>query len=142
MKKLITELIIISLVTVVLLVCINEYASIPLLERTEQVMGTYATITIIDRDTTRANLALDAAFEEITRIEGLMSVYNESSEVALLNSNSTNWTTLSHETIYVLKKADYYSRISNGSFDITCNPLLNLWMVKVKKENRMPTSDE
>lgn len=142
MTKLITELIIISLVTVVLLACINEYASIPLVERTEQVMGTYATITIIDRDTTRANLALDAAFEEITRVEGLMSLYNESSDVALLNRNGTNWTTLSHETMYVLKKADYYSRISNGSFDITCNPLLNLWMVKVKKENRMPTSDE
>jgi thiamine biosynthesis lipoprotein len=42
----------------------------------------------------------------------------------------------------VLKKADYYSRISNGSFDITCNPLLNLWMVKAKKENRMPTPEE
>ncbi len=142
MKKLIAELIIISLVTIVLLACINEYAPTPLVERTEQVMGTYATITIIDRNTTRANLALDAAFEEIKRVEGLMSLYNESSEVALLNSNGTNWTTLSYDTIYVLKKAEYYSRISNGSFDITCNPLLNLWMVKVKKEKRMPTPDE
>lgn len=142
MKKLIPELIIISLVTVVLLVCINEYAPAPLVERTEQVMGTYATITIIERDTTRANLALDAAFEELTRIEGLMSLYNESSEVALLNRNGTNWTTLSPGTIYVLKRADYYSRISNGSFDITCNPLLDLWMVKAKKETRTPTPDE
>ena len=142
MKKLITELIIISLVTVILLACINEYASPPLVERTEQVMGTYATITIIDRNTTRANLALDAAFEEITRIEGLMSLYNESSEVALLNRNGTNWTTLSPDTLYVLQKAEYYSRISNGSFDITCNPLLDLWMVKAKNENKMPTPEE
>jgi thiamine biosynthesis lipoprotein len=142
MKKLIPELIIISLVTVVLLVCINEYAPTPLVERTEQVMGTYATITIIDRNTTRANLAIDAAFEELTRIEGLMSLYNESSEVALLNRNGTNWTTLSPDTIYVLKRAEYYSRISNGSFDITCNPLLDLWMVKAKNENRTPTPDE
>jgi thiamine biosynthesis lipoprotein len=142
MKKLITELIIISLVTVVLLVCINEYAPTPLVERTEQVMGTYATITIIDRNTTRANLAIDAAFEEITRLERLMSLYNESSEVALLNRNGTNWTTLSPDTIYVLKKAEYYSRISSGSFDITCNPLLDLWMVKAKNENKTPTPEE
>ena len=145
MKKLTAELIVISLVTVLLLVSINEYAGppeIPEIERTEQVMGTSATITIIDGNTTRANIAMDAAFDEITRIEALMSLYNESSEVSSLNRAGTNWTTLSRDTIYVLKKADYYSEISNGSFDITCNPLLNLWMVKVKKENRMPTPEE
>jgi thiamine biosynthesis lipoprotein len=142
MKKLTAELIVISLVTVLLLVCINEYAGPPEIERTEQVMGTYATITIIDGNTTRANIAMDAAFEEITRIEALMSLYNESSEVSALNRNGTNWTALSRDTIYVLKKADYYSRISNGSFDITCNPLLNLWMVKAKEEGRMPTPEE
>ncbi len=142
MKKLITELIIISLITAVLLVCITEYAGPPVIERTEQMMGTYATITIIDRDTKRANLAMDAAFEEIKRVEELMSRYNENSEVSSLNRNGTNWTALSHDTIYVLKKAEYYSEISNGSFDITCNPLLDLWMVKVKVEGRMPTPEE
>ena len=142
MNKLTTELIAISLITVVLLVCITEYAGPPVIERTEQMMGTYATITIIDGNTTRANIAMDAAFAEIKRIEELMSQYNESSEVSSLNRNGTNWTALSRDTIYVLKKAEYYSRMSNGSFDITCNPLLNLWMVKVKEENRMPTPEE
>ncbi len=136
MKKLITELIIISLITAVLLVGITEYAGPPMIERTEQMMGTYATITIIDSDTRSANLAMDDAFEEIKRVEELMSRYNESSEVSSLNRNGTNWTALSRDTIYVLKKAEFYSEISNGSFDITCNPLLNLWMVKVKEEGR------
>lgn len=143
MKKLITELIIISLITAVLLVCITEYAGRPpVIERTEQMMGTYATITIIDSDTTRANLAMDAAFGEIKRVEELMSRYNESSEVSSLNRNGTNWTALSRDTINVLKKAEYYSELANGSFDITCNPLLDLWMVKVKVEGRMPTPEE
>ncbi|MHC1610060.1 MAG: FAD:protein FMN transferase [Candidatus Methanospirareceae archaeon] len=142
MKRQISELIIISLITAVLLVCITEYAGPRVMERTERVMGTYATITIIDGDTRRANIAMDAAFAEIKRIEGLMSRYNESSEVSSLNRNGTNWTALSRDTIYVLKKAEYYSTISNGSFDITCNPLLDLWMVKVKEEGRMPTREE
>jgi thiamine biosynthesis lipoprotein len=142
MKKLITELIIISLVTAVLLVCITEYAGPPVIERTEQMMGTYATITIIDSDTRSANLAMDDAFEEIKRVEELMSQYNESSEVSSLNRNGTNWTALSRDTIYVLKKAEFHSELSKGSFDITCNPLLNLWMVKVKEEGRMPTPEE
>jgi thiamine biosynthesis lipoprotein len=142
MKKLIPELIIISIITAILLMCITEYAGPSVIERTEQMMGTYATITIIDGDTTRANLAMDAAFDEIKRVEELMSRYNESSEVAFLNRAGTNWTALSHDTIYMLKKAEYYSEISNGSFDITCNPLLDLWMVKVKEEGRMPTPEE
>jgi thiamine biosynthesis lipoprotein len=146
MKNLIAELILISLVTAVLLLGIHEYSYspsyTPVVERTEQVMGTYATITIGDRNTTRADLALDAAFEEIKRIDALMSLYTESSEVAVLNRNGMNWTTLSPDTMYVLKKADYYARLSNGSFDITCNPLVQLWMVKVQEEQRMPTSEE
>jgi thiamine biosynthesis lipoprotein len=148
MKKLISELILISLLTAVLLLGIHEYAyshmytNTLVVEGTEQVMGTYATITIHDRNTTRANLALDAAFVEIKRIEALMSLYMESSEVAFLNRNGTNWTALSPDMMYVLKKADYYSRLSNGSFDITCNPLVQLWMVKVREENCMPTPEE
>ncbi|RZN39612.1 MAG: FAD:protein FMN transferase [Methanophagales archaeon ANME-1-THS] len=146
MKNLIAELILISLLTAVVLLGIHEYSSspsyTPVVERTEQVMGTYASITICDRNTTRANLALDAAFEEIKRIDTLMSLYNESSEVAALNRNGMNWTPLSSDTIYVLTKAGYYSRLSNGSFDITCNPLVQLWMVKVREEHRMPTPDE
>ncbi len=142
MEKLLIELLILSLVTVVLIAGINEYAYPSPVERTEQMMGTYATITILERNTTRANLAINAAFEEIRRVEGLLSLYNESSEVTLLNKNSINWTTLSPDTIYVLKKAEYYSSLSNGSFDITCNPLLELWMVKAKEENRIPTPEK
>lgn len=146
MKQLFSECLLIALLTAVLLIGIHEYGHIAphtqTVERTEQVMGTYATITIHERDTTRATLALDAAFEEIKRIEALMSLYNESSEVAALNRNGTNWTPLSADMIYVLEKAAYYSRISNGSFDITCNPLVQLWMVKVREEQRMPTPEE
>ena len=144
MKKLIIELIILTLATAALIGFINEYeCPRPLtIEKTEQMLGTYATITIIDGNTTKANLAMNDAFEEIKRIEELMSLYSNGSEVAFLNRNGTNWVTLSDDTVYVIKRAEYYSKISNGSFDITCNPLLNLWMVKAKKEKRMPTSAE
>jgi thiamine biosynthesis lipoprotein len=142
MKRLVPELIVISILTGLVLVLISQYASIPAIERTEQVMGTYATITILDRDTARAERALDAAFEEIRRIEALMSAYNASSEVAALTRNGTNWTALSPDTLYVLTKADYYARISNGSFDVTCNPLVTLWMDTVQTESRLPTPEE
>lgn len=142
MKRLLTELIVIAILTGLVLVLISQYATIPAIERTEQVMGTYATITIIDRDSDRAERALDAAFDEIRRLEALMSAYNASSEVAALNRNGTNWTALSPDTLYVLTKADYYARISQGSFDVTCNPLVTLWMETVKTESRLPTPEE
>jgi len=142
MKRLLPELIVIAILTALVLVLISQYTSIPAIERTEQVMGTYATITIIDRDTTRVQQAMDAAFEEIRRLEALMSVYNASSEVAALSRNGTNWTSLSPDTLYVLKKADYYANISNGSFDVTCNPLVTLWMETVRTESRLPTPEE
>jgi thiamine biosynthesis lipoprotein len=142
MKKLLTELIVIAILTGVVLVLLSQYANIPAIERTEQVMGTYATITILDRDTARAQHAMDAAFDEIRRLEALMSAYNASSEVAALSRNGMNWTSLSPDTLYVLTKADYYARISQGSFDVTCNPLVTLWMETAKNESRLPTPAE
>lgn len=142
MKRLVPELIVIVILTGVVLAVISQYAPPPVLERTEQVMGTYATITILDRDTARAQRAMDAAFDEIRRLEALMSLYNASSEVAALNRAGTTWTALSPDTLSVLTTAEYYARISAGAFDVTCNPLLTLWMETVQTENRLPTPGE
>ncbi len=49
------------------------------------VMGTFVTITMVHTNQDESHRALLAAFDEIYRINDLMSVHKENSEVSLLN---------------------------------------------------------
>jgi len=101
-------------------------------------MDTTVSITVIENDTEKATTAVKDAFNEIIRIEGLMSPEEESSEIYVLNHSGTSWVNLSPETIYVLKKSLYYSEISGGCFDPTVKPLVDMWMKKVKTQGKIP----
>jgi thiamine biosynthesis lipoprotein len=105
-------------------------------------MGTVVNITAIDEDTQKAETAVRDAFDEIYRIEGLMSATDESSDIYILNQSRGAWVDLSPETLHVLKRSLYYARISDGHFDPTVKPLVDLWMEKVKAWGRLPTTSE
>jgi thiamine biosynthesis lipoprotein len=105
-------------------------------------MDTRVLIIAIDNDTQKAVRAVKAAFEEIQRVERLMSHTDESSGIYALNHAGTDWVSLSPELVYVLKKSTYYSELSEGLFDPTVKPLVDLWMQKVRARGRLPTTDE
>jgi thiamine biosynthesis lipoprotein len=109
-------------------------------------MDTVVTITVEDENIKMAGgpsaemavSAVRAAFDEIYLLDRLMSVTDPASEIYALNNSGTDWVNVSPEVIYVLQKAKYYSEISNGAFDVTVEPLVNLWMDKVKESGREP----
>lgn len=87
-----------------------------------------------------AKKGLRGAFSEIHRINDLMSVYREDSEVSLLNKNSF-YDDVSSDTKYVIQRANYFSELSGGVFDITILPILKLWKGRVGV-NELPTDAE
>ncbi|MCL0104550.1 FAD:protein FMN transferase [Dehalococcoidia bacterium] len=105
-------------------------------------MGTVVSITAIDEDTQRAKAAVRDAFNEISRIENLMSATDESSEIYILNQSGGDWVYLSPETLHVLERSLYFARLSDGAFDPTVKPLVDLWMERVKAWGRLPTTGE
>lgn len=104
------------------------------LHRSSQIMmGTFA--EVISPDARAAKIA----FAEMRRIEGLMSKYDENSEISLINKNRKN--KVSSDTLYVIKKAKKFCRDSGGAFDITVAPLLEIWGFK-DKNFRKPEGTE
>ena len=67
--------------------------------------------------------------EDILRnINQQMSTYIPSSEISTFNkSESTNWFLISEDFSEVLKRSFKYYDLSNGQYDITIMPLVNLW---------------
>ena len=102
-------------------------------------MGTVIEITLIGDDEGAANKAVLQAFQEIKRIETLMSPWLDSSDVIRINrSAGEGWAKVSSETLEVIKKAQEISELSEGSFDITVGPLTQLW--RIAREKGIPPS--
>jgi thiamine biosynthesis lipoprotein len=82
-------------------------------------MGTVVEVISPDRR------AADIAFREIKRIENLLSFYRDDSEVSRLNKQGR--LEVSPETLFVIKKAGEFWQTTQGAFDVTVAPLLELW---------------
>ncbi|MEQ1738292.1 MAG: FAD:protein FMN transferase [Methyloglobulus sp.] len=64
----------------------------------------------------------------LDKVSGQMSTYQKDSELSLFNQNpSTDWVAVSSEFYEVIKEAIKISQLSNGLFDVTVGPLVNLW---------------
>lgn len=64
----------------------------------------------------------------LDHIDKSMSTYNPDSELSVINKNLTSsWQPVSPDLYQVLNDALNISRLTNGAFDITVGPLVNLW---------------
>lgn len=111
-------------------------------EGTGLAMDTNVKIIAVDENTERAKTAIRDAFDEINRVEDLMSVEKKTSEIYALNHGQTDWVNLSPKVLKVLKYSKKYSNLTDGRFDPTVKPLVSLWMEKVKETGNVPEPKE
>ncbi len=103
-------------------------------------MGTFVKITVVSADMGKAESAISEAFIEIERIEKLMSAFLETSQVYQLNENAE--VEADEELKFVIKESIVYSDISEGAFDITVQPILDLYSYSFSELKRPPTDEE
>lgn len=97
-------------------------------------------MTVLGASTERAKRALDAAFAELETVERVMSLYRDDSQLCQLNRRRV----LKQPHPYlveVLTASTVASRLSGGAFDITVQPLWNLF-AQAKRDARLPTEEE
>ncbi|HVW26774.1 MAG TPA: FAD:protein FMN transferase [Polyangiaceae bacterium] len=71
--------------------------------------------------------AMNRALAEIRRIEAVMTSWKDTSEVGQINVGAGSPVAVSNETIRVIEKAQWASKLSGGVFDITFHALGDLW---------------
>ena len=104
-------------------------------------MGTTVEITLMGSDEEETGKAALRAFQEIKRIEQLMSPKIASGDVFRINQSAgTGWVKVSPETMEVIHKAKEISALSEGAFDITVGPLTQIW--RTAREKGIPPSSE
>ena len=89
-------------------------------------MDTFIQVTIYSEDKAVAEKALGSAFARMEEIAGVASIYDEDSQAFQLNQNGY-LDNPSLDLVRLIRLSIEYHKISDGYFDITVQPLLELW---------------
>jgi thiamine biosynthesis lipoprotein len=103
--------------------------------RQKYAMGTVFEVVAYDDSLDRASAAIDQAFQEVTRLDEIMSNYNPESELSRLNRTAHfQAETVSPDLYRIIEESLEYSKGSGGKFDITVAPLVNYWKSVMRGE--------
>lgn len=94
--------------------------------KSKAAMGTFVTMTLINSSKDKAEEAMGEAYNEIDRLTKMMSRFDSTTSISLLNSEGYV-KDIPPEVAEVVAKAMVYYRISNGTFDISVKPIVDLF---------------
>lgn len=129
----------VPLLTLLLAACGGD-ERLPEFELTGNTMGTTYSVKLIapgenvDKDDLQSRIT-----ETLAAVDKLTSTWRDDSELSQFNANSsTEWIDVSVEFCTTIESALAVSRASDGAFDITVGPLVNLWGFGPKGERQEP----
>ena len=97
-------------------------------ERSTDAMGATFSVVLYGSDAASMNQAIDAAFDEVHRLDDLLSNYKPESEWSRVNREAgSHPVAVSPELFRLLSDCIEYSRGSEGTFDLTVGPLMRAW---------------
>lgn len=110
---------------------------------TRRLMGVPWTITVYATGESAAGMAIEAAFAEIKRLEGVLSDYEPTSELSRLSAAAPTQAPVAvgADLWAVLSAAVAWRDRSGGAFDPTVGPLTTLWR-QARRSGVMPRADK
>ncbi len=131
-----------ALAAVLLLFQAPQPAELLRLEASVDAMGTTYSLVLYGDNRDRMELAAEAAFEEVRRLDRMLSNYRPDSELTEVNRFAAQRPVkLTPELFQLLSACLDYSRASDGAFDITVGPLMRVWGF-YKGSGRLPGKSE
>jgi thiamine biosynthesis lipoprotein len=105
-------------------------------------MGTVCSITLYVPKVADTAPVFHDVFTRFHEIENRMSANMSDTDIDRVNQNAGRSSIVVHaETLALLERALFYAELSDGAFDPTVGPLVNLWGIGTEKP-RLPSQDE
>lgn len=95
------------------------------------------TVMTINAYGSKSESAVKAAQNEINRLDKLLSVQKENSEIFKLNQSKKM--TVSEDTLTLITRSKELYTLTDGAFDISCEPLIREWGFYSGLENKVPS---
>jgi len=109
--------------------------------RTKLAMGSFVAMTLIHPSKDKAEEALNLAYEEIARLEGLLNRFDGTTALARLNKEE-NLKDLPPDLQNVIAASLQYHQLTNGAFDITVAPIVDYYKEKFANDQLMTLSEQ
>ncbi|MCP4576983.1 MAG: FAD:protein FMN transferase [Deltaproteobacteria bacterium] len=104
---------------------------------TRLAMGTFVSMTLLHSSRDQAEIAIGTAFKEIDRLTRDMSRFDQTTAVAQLNREG-RLKDVPPDMANVVKRALAHHRTSNGAFDISVKPVVDLFKNRFSGKNPSP----
>jgi thiamine biosynthesis lipoprotein len=130
------------LILLLLLVGCSQQATEPL-QFHGSTMGTTYTVKILSVPTTATIQQTETNIAAILQqLHASMSTYDATSEISRFNlSQSTEWFSVTDNICDIVEKSQKISQLSDGAFDITVAPAVNLWGFGAAPSRTTPPSN-
>lgn len=104
-------------------------------------MGMEVRVLLYAGSEEKAQEAADAAYERVAELDDVLSHYKSDSELSRLSKRAGDTpVAVSDDLFTVLERAIAYARASEGAFDVTVGPLVELWRASAESET-LPDED-
>ena len=112
-------------------------------EYAHQQMGTQIGLVFYDMEGSdvKADSIAQLVFNRIDELNNTLSNYLPQSEINMLSSSSNINVAVGEDLLRLLQISVDYAEKTNGAFDITLGPLIELWR-KARQNNQLPLIDE
>ena len=101
-------------------------------------MGTFAAITAMHPSRTEADDAIGKAFGEMDRVTRLLNRYQSASAIGTLNKEG-HLADIPPEVSQVIARALHFHKASNGAFEMTVKPLVDLYKEHFASQKSPPS---
>lgn len=137
MKKIMSVLIVCILVIINFSSCAN--AKNQYYEKSNIVMDTAVTLSANGEN---AKQAVEESFKKLDEINEMASINISDSDVYKINSSAgIDYVKVHPEILKMIDTSIKYSKISEGAFDITIGPIINLWGIGTDNE-KLPSDED
>ena len=130
--------IIIIFISLGYLVILNKGENTPEVSRSAYIMNTVVQVRAYGEN---AQKIVDESIQQIREIEDIMSVSVENSDIYRINSSPGQAVKVREATLKVIIRAVEYAELTDGLFDPSIGPLVNLWGIGSKNQ-RVPSPEE
>lgn len=109
--------------------------------KTRLTMGTFVSMTVLHSSKEKAQQAMGEAFEEVDRLTRIMSRFDSTTAVAQLNHEGI-LKDIPPEVAEVLNRSSDYHQVSDGAFDISIKPVVDLFKSRFSQGESTPPSTD
>jgi len=123
----------------ILTILYHNFSGLKEFKETHLYFDTFVTIHCLYNKNTDINPIINTCWQRLTQIQRDMNSQSKSGDIAHINRAGSNSVQVRDDVYRLIRDSIYFSKQTDGAFDITIVPLLQLWKT-AQEINQLPDS--